>query len=683
MKSKKGISIEQHVDKIVIGISALISLWFLWAFVLSNPYGAEIKPGRGKVAPGRIDSEIEPLAQQLQAKLNDPPVPVEISVQGVDAYLKTFADALQTVPFFTIPLPGSGVATAEDRRSYHLPEIPEVTGVAADTIRTVVYRPIEEVDRDLTYAQAQTELGDLDLVTVQGSVDIPKLVAAFRASFAHPRLRADWIDEKLASPVFAAVGLERRAQNPDGSWSEWGRVGPTKINTFKNLMQIPDTTKELDLSLSVKMDLLRPLEIQKAMLQPTPYDIASPKERWLAPSYHLEYRKLRTKEEDLVSREEREKKLLEQERERDQQKSGRTTTAPRQPGGTVRDNRQPGGTVRDTRQPGATGRDTRQPGMTGRDTRPPTNPGGRRPGNLQDEYGMGGDMGRTTTGPRAKPERTSEDVVRDFEKKRLGERFDWSKLTEPTMFWAHDDSLPGPGTYQYRLRIGVFNPIAGKDWVADDQKDLKEQVILWSQYSGATGPIRIDPMYYFFPQKYLAEQDTLEVKVSKFHLGQWRSEPFQVHRGEMIGSVVEIKDRALDDIDPQMRGMSRERLAYQRGGMMNDPLQSLPQSIDYSTGATMVDIAQAVQWGGTQLVRQDYQEMLYSDGGGELNRLALGEAFWPSEFRDKYNQIKKVEKDLPLQFVARGQTAPGLLAPVPIMMDRWGAGQGPPMGRER
>ena len=274
--------------------------------------------------------------------------------------------------------------------------------------------------------------------------------------------------------------------------------------------------------------------------------------------------------------------------------------------------------------------------------------------------------------------------MRDFEKKRLGERFDWSKLTEPTMFWSHDDSLPGPGIYQYRIRIGVFNPIAGKDWVAADQKDLKDQVILWSPYSGATAPIRIDPMYYFFPQKYLAEQDTLEVKVAKFHLGQWRSEPFQVRRGEMIGSLVDIKDKTLDDIDPQMRGMTREEMAYRRGGMMSDPLQSLPRAIDFSTGATMVDIAPAVQWGGAQLVRQDYQEMLYSDGGGDLNRLALGESFWPSEFREKYNQIKKVEKDAPLQFVGRGQSGSSPLRNPMIMRDRMGGpGVGPPMGRDR
>lgn len=663
MKSKKGMSIEQHVEKIVMGISALIGLWLLWAFVLSNPYGQEVKRGGGKVPPGRIDSEIEQSAQRLQEKLNEPPKPVDISVQAVQDYLNIFADALQSVPPFTIPLPGSGVNMREERRAYRLPEIPDVTGVAADVIRTVVYKPIEEVDRDLSYSQAQTELGDLDLVTVQGSVDIPKLVSAFRASFAHPRIRADWIDEKLAAPVVAAVGLERRSQNPDGSWSEWGRVEPTKINTYKKLMQIPDKTGDLDLSLSVKIDLLRPAEIQKAMLQPTPYDIASPKERWLAPSYHLEYRKLRTREEEQISRDEREKKQQEMKQAQDQQKSSRTATDSTRT--RMAPQRQP---VRDERQP--------------------TTAGGRRPGNTrmtpeEEAYMMGGDMSRmTTTGPRGKPERTSEDVVRDFDKKRLADRIDWTKLTEPTMFWAHDDSLPGPGTYQYRIRIGVFNPIAGKDWMADDQKDLKDQVILWSPYSEATGPLRIDPMYYFFPQKYLAEEDKVEVKVAKFHLGQWRSEIFQVSRGEMIGSLVEIKDKTLEEVDPSIRGLTREEMAYRMGGMASDPLQSLPQSIDFSTGALMVDIASAVQWGGPMLTRQDYQEMLYSVGGGELNHLALSEGFWQPDLREKHSQIKKVEKEPPMQFLARGQAAQAPRSPT-LIRDRMGPGGLAPMGRER
>lgn len=300
---------------------------------------------------------------------------------------------------------------------------------------------------------------------------------------------------------------------------------------------------------------------------------------------------------------------------------------------------------------------------------------------------MGGDPSRIAPGPRLKPERTSEDVARDFEKKKLGDRIDWSRQAEPTIFWAHDDSLPGPGIYQYRIRIGVFNPIAGKNWTGEDQQDLKDQVILWSPYSEATSLIRIEPMYYFFPQKYLAEQDKLEVKVAKYHLGQWRSELFQVSRGEMIGSEVENKSLFLDTLDPGLRNMGRDPMAYGRGGIgrnmgMDDPLMSLPRTINFTTGAIMVDIAPATQWGGSMLVRQDYQEMLYSYNGDQLHRLALGEGFWPQEFRDKYNLIKKVEKDAPLQFLTRGQVSSSPLRTPPPTMERMVGPGGPGMERD-
>ena len=62
---------------------------------------SELRPGRGKVAPGRIDSEIEQSAQRLQEKLNEPPKPVDITIQGIKDYLNTFADALRSVPPFT------------------------------------------------------------------------------------------------------------------------------------------------------------------------------------------------------------------------------------------------------------------------------------------------------------------------------------------------------------------------------------------------------------------------------------------------------------------------------------------------------------------------------------------------------------------------------------------------------
>lgn len=46
--------------------------------------------------------------------------------------------------------------------------------------------------------------------------------------------------------------------------------------------------------------------------------------------------------------------------------------------------------------------------------------------------------------------------------------------------WAHDDGLEPGGIYRYRIRIGFFNPIAGKDWFETDNEELKKQIVLWS-----------------------------------------------------------------------------------------------------------------------------------------------------------------------------------------------------------
>jgi hypothetical protein len=245
----------------------------------------------------------------------------------------------------------------------------------------------------------------------------------------------------------------------------------------------------------------------------------------------------------------------------------------------------------------------------------------------------------------------AQDVVLDFEKKRFQANADLNKLKEPALFWAHDDSISEPGVYQYRIRLGVFNPIAGKDWVVEEQNELKDQVILWSSYSPETEPVQIEPMHYFFPQKYLADQNKLEVKVSKFHLGQWRSEVFQIQPGEVIGAVVEPKILN-PNLDPSMRGLGIDDRSYS-GGLI-DPLQRLPREIDFSTGMIFVDLIASTQWIGNS--SQNLQEVLYSPDGTLLHQLPLESRNWPSDLQTKLTQIKMVENDQPLQYVARGQS---------------------------
>ena len=63
MAKKKGNFFEQNIEKIVLSVSGLLSLWLLWLFVLSLPHHIEID-GQSK-SPGSIDPYINGRADML------------------------------------------------------------------------------------------------------------------------------------------------------------------------------------------------------------------------------------------------------------------------------------------------------------------------------------------------------------------------------------------------------------------------------------------------------------------------------------------------------------------------------------------------------------------------------------------------------------------------------------------
>ncbi len=73
------------------------------------------------------------------------------------------------------------------------------------------------------------------------------------------------------------------------------------------------------------------------------------------------------------------------------------------------------------------------------------------------------------------------------------------KMRELLVFWAHDDTVVPGQSYQNRIRLGVFNPIAGRDWFREDQKHFKEEPILWSKYSDVSETVNVPLMMHFFP----------------------------------------------------------------------------------------------------------------------------------------------------------------------------------------
>ena len=78
------------------------------------------------------------------------------------------------------------------------------------------------------------------------------------------------------------------------------------------------------------------------------------------------------------------------------------------------------------------------------------------------------------------------------------------------------------------MRLGVFNPIAGKDWFRSDESHLKNQIVLWSSYSDPSEEIFIPKMVHVFPVDVIqaAEPEErvegVELEVAKFYHGLLR-----------------------------------------------------------------------------------------------------------------------------------------------------------------
>jgi hypothetical protein len=197
---------------------------------------------------------------------------------------------------------------------------------------------------------------------------------------------------------------------------------------------------------------------------------------------------------------------------------------------------------------------------------------------------------------------------------------DIDKLREPIVFWAYDDTIQPGNSYHYRLRLGVFNPVAGMGQAREEDSQYEDKVILWGEFSEPTEKVDIPHRLYFFPVNVQETAQAVDVQVCKYTLGYWYSEQFMVKRGDVIGRPAAVK------AEPNSEAI-------------------LPEKIDYTTGAMLIDVVPVNDWAGDKKLQQrHYFDMLYSFDGTEIARTAAKLLYWPEELRIKYTEIKALEK---------------------------------------
>jgi hypothetical protein len=284
-------------------------------------------------------------------------------------------------------------------------------------------------------------------------------------------------------------------------------------------------------------------------------------------------------------------------------------------------------------------------------------------------YGLPGDRFTTRRGP------SMYDVYEEFDKIRLNARTYLDKMKEPLVFWAHDDTVEPRNQYRYRIRLGVFNPVAGTDQLSERDISRKNEVVLWSEFSDVTKPVDIPGRMYFFAKHIREPANIVTVQVSKYVLGYWYSEDFKVGPGDVIGSVVETEtetDRQRNQRRTEFgRGIMDPRMASDRAmmdprmGSFGQPREKsvVPETIDYSTGAVMVDAVAVNDWAGDKnLTTRRYYDMLYSMDGTEIEHMPVRTAYWAKDLQSWYGKISTLEnvtKEPFKSFSSGRRTRPG------------------------
>jgi len=690
MIGKIGRFFEEHIEKIILVIVGLACAFLLVTRVILSPNVVEYE--KEKFSPSAVDNHIFKEAQTLGQKLGEPPEDMEPYKPRVDEFLALLDSSVRGVDVNLWPVVPSEAGVGPTAAGvYRLPEIGEVNDVAVEHIRAVAYIPLAPITPETPYDKAGNEANDLDFITVEAKFDIQGLYERFKENFMVD-VEPEHADPCLAKPVFAAVHLQRQELTADGVWSDWRDVPRTRIDRNAKLFQIIEEVKDLPPG-GMKVQLLQfdYKDVQIDLLQPESYQIASAREEWLPPSLHREFVDFQRKGMLEERRDAREAEKEQRQQELDNRRNRRTTdtgigggVGGRGGGGYDQFGGAGGGyggsSSTRSRDRSSTRSGTAGPlGDTGTSTSRRRS-SSRRTGDSPDAllYGQGGEFPGATAGRRDPRRPSVNDVYFKYDQIALNRLTDFAKIREPLVFWAHDDTVEPEMTYRYRIRLGVFNPLAGQNLLGERDKSRNNQVVLWSDFSDTTEPVDIMGRLYFFANHMRDADKTVTVEVSKLTLGRWYSHDFPVKEGEAIGSVMEYEPPK-----PERRPGSAGGVGYPgypgvagalgatgpgvgalgpggRSSTLLGPEQQsqIPETVNYGTGAVVVDAVAVNDWSGDKSLRmRHYYDMLYSYDGINIRHMPVGSTYWPTELQSVYSQIGRLQREPQEPFKAFGSSS--------------------------
>jgi len=421
---------------------------------------------------------------------------------------------------------------------------------------------------------------DVDFVTVEVVFPFAQIRDMFRLNFTGPQVEKPL---ELYEPIFADVELLRSRFLPDQTWSDWEKVERLEVDQMheqsppENMSEISLTS--FDLLLKHRMDP----SVQRLILQPQPYQLMDAE--WLPPT-------------KMAEQKEQEKKDL-----------------------------------RAARASGARDLYSRQPASTRRTPR--NRPPPRRPAASSQDFGLEEDDEGSSSVPQRRGGRppARPGALRSWSTDNQGifELKEWLEQEE-IIIWANDAQVEPGGTYRYLLRVGIFNPIAGRDWFSSKDRWLKNQPILWSPHISPDKIVTIPERTLFFPKIAGRPEDRIvTIEVCRWVEGLWHKKDFRVTPGSIIGTMDKKSKTPSTSV-----GISVPEDEFE---------------VDYSTNVTVLDIvANSSHWYRFGSSRASFRnlittDIIYLDTDGLVKRLGVDKRSWPEELDKKRRKIIKAIRE--------------------------------------
>lgn len=622
--------LEKHVEKVILGLAGVFTLYMLYAYMISSPY--QIEFAGKKVVPAALHGEILDSAKGLEVAVRNATgdsAPVEKFSDKLQAALSRgiFADATvsesvrRTVAFGT-DIAVKGMEEADDAggpialvrplapsqprfvqgRSSIVPKQAELTAAAASPNAPGTGRGTGTRGGALapggTGDEPEKAAGPPPVedswVTIASYFD----VSGQRDAMAKARYRSH-----LQKAEFVGMDVERRERQSDGQWSEWKPV-PSGMAMPK--VEIPEPAID-DAGVLKNREALNAMRAQvraeQARLMQPPFFEVKDGEQWSTPPL--------PGHEPPVEEEVKKAPVVKPPKDEPPPNVRQQGTGGRVPSVAG------GGGGRGGRGGGA------GPRGGGRGFQPTDDPAAKEEARKQaksdldearkmmqaKEYDAALDLANAVKeNSEATPQQTNqaEAIIADAMKKLEaasgegapgvglagggGGRFGGARggrgqadpdvpkitlITNPegkkeTAVWFHDDSVEPGKTYQYRTRVRLWNRYVGDMKALQNPQEARSAIIA-GDWSPISDDITIRPLRHFFVSAGRAGEGKASVEVWTRHNGKWVEKKFEVGPGDRIGGPADV------DL-----------------GEENEAGKKKKTPVDFSTNAIVVDIRTAM-----------------------------------------------------------------------------------------